>query len=200
MDIDMAFRIMFTAKATKIFFAAFAFLRLCSGQVFAANLSVFVPGSSFAVDNVRLATASMTSPSVLYLLVAQKEGLNKLAAAGDYVSHYVSSGIFSAQDKLKQSPDKIARFMTGALKGYVFFTARREAPINYMIQFLKSKDRDAVSAIYDVSVKVMTCDGMAEEKILEAVVDEAQREAGVKKNFGWRSFSTSTFCGRRESN
>jgi hypothetical protein len=58
----------------------------------------------------------------------------------------------------------------------------REASINYVMQFLKSKDRDAVSAIYDASVKVMTRNGMAEEKVLEAVIDEAQRAAGIKKD------------------
>jgi len=124
---------------------------------------------------------------------AQKEGFNKLAAAGDYVSNYFSGGIVAAQDKLKQSPDKIARFMTGALKGYLFFTGRREASINYMMQFLKSKDRDAVSAIYDASVKVMTRDGMAEEKVLEAVIDEAQRAAGVKKEIHSTDFFDFSF-------
>ena len=58
----------------------------------------------------------------------------------------------------------------------------REASINYMMQFLKSKDRDAMSAIYDASVKVMTRNGMAEEKVLEAVIDEAQCAAGIKKD------------------
>ncbi|MSP38968.1 MAG: hypothetical protein EXR70_10805 [Deltaproteobacteria bacterium] len=71
--------------------------------------------------------------------------------------------------------------MTAAFKGYLFFTSRREASINYMMQFLKSKDRDAISAIYDASVKVMTRDGTVEEKVLQAVVEDAQRSAGAKK-------------------
>ena len=50
-----------------------------------------------------------------------------------------------------------------------------------MKEFLKSKERDALSAIYDASVKAMTRDAMAEEKILEAVIDEAQRSAGIQK-------------------
>jgi len=67
--IDMALKIIFTTKVTKsmkVIFLSFAF--------FAANLFVFAPGLSLAVDNIRVATPSMTSPSVLYLLVAQKEG------------------------------------------------------------------------------------------------------------------------------
>jgi NitT/TauT family transport system substrate-binding protein len=112
---------------------------------------------------------------------AQKEGFNKLAAAGDYVSAYLSGGIVTSAERIKQAPDKIARFMTAALKGYLFFTRRREASINYTMQFLKTKDREAVSAIYDANVKVMTRDGMVEEKVLQAVIDDAQRAAGIKK-------------------
>ena len=112
---------------------------------------------------------------------AQKEGFSKLAAAGDYVTEYMSGGIVTSVDRIKQAPDKIARFMTAALKGYFFFTTRREPTINYMMQFLKTKDREAVSAIYDASVKVMTREGLVDEKVLQAVVDDAQRAAGVKK-------------------
>jgi ABC-type nitrate/sulfonate/bicarbonate transport system substrate-binding protein len=112
---------------------------------------------------------------------AQKEGYTKLAAAGDYVSEYISGGIVTSAERIKQAPDRIARFMTAALKGYWFFTTRREASINYMMQFLKTKDRESVSAIYDASVKVMTRDGIVEDKVLQAVVDDAQRAAGVKK-------------------
>lgn len=35
--------------------------------------------------------------------------------------------------------------------------------------------------LYDASVKVMTRDGVVEEKVLQAVIDDAQRTAGVKK-------------------
>ena len=65
-DENLAFTIMNTMTARKVFFTSFAF--------FAANLLVFVPSSIHALDNVRVATPSLTSPSVLYLLVAQKEG------------------------------------------------------------------------------------------------------------------------------
>ena len=58
-------------KTTKIFFSCFTLL--------AVNLFVFLfnPAATHALDNVRVASASMTSPSVIYLLVAQKEGYFK---------------------------------------------------------------------------------------------------------------------------
>ena len=68
----MRSKITFTTKDTKItkvFFVYFAF--------FAANLFLFLIPAAHALDNVRVATASLTSPSILYLLVAQKEGYFK---------------------------------------------------------------------------------------------------------------------------
>ncbi len=68
----MGFRIIWITKdmkISKVFFAAFAF--------FAAKCFCLLPGSAHALDNLRVATASLTSPSILYLLVAQKEGYFK---------------------------------------------------------------------------------------------------------------------------
>jgi ABC-type nitrate/sulfonate/bicarbonate transport system substrate-binding protein len=65
----MEFRIMFITKVMKISKGFFAF--------FAATLFCLLPGSAYALDNLRVASASLTSPSVLYLLVAQKEGFFK---------------------------------------------------------------------------------------------------------------------------
>ncbi len=83
--------------------------------------------------------------------------------------------------------------MTAALKGYLFFTTRREPSINYMMQFLKSKDRDAVTAIYDASVKVVTREGTAEDKVLQAVIDDARRAANLKREFRTEDFFDFSF-------
>ncbi|MGH7886581.1 MAG: ABC transporter substrate-binding protein, partial [Candidatus Binatia bacterium] len=124
---------------------------------------------------------------------AQKDGFTKLAASGDYINQYMSGGIVVSQEKIKQVPEVIARFMTAALKGYLFFTTRREASINYMMQFLKSKAREAISAIYEASVKVMTRDGVVEEKVLQAVIDDAQRAAGIRKEIRTADFFDFSF-------
>ena len=41
-----------------------------------------------------------------------------------------------------------------------------------MLECLDLKNPDAISAIYDASVKVMTRDGTVEEKVLQAVIEE----------------------------
>jgi len=112
---------------------------------------------------------------------AHREGFNKLAAAGDYVNAYLNGAVVTSAERVKQAPDRVSRFMLGAVKGYQFFVTRRESAISYMLEFLKSKDREAVSAIYDASVKVMSRDGMMEDQALQAVIEDAQRSIGVKK-------------------
>ena len=113
---------------------------------------------------------------------ARKEGFQVLAAAGDYVTNYFNSAVVAPQETIRQSPEKIRRFMTAALKGYLFFLNRRDGSIQRMMDILKAKDRDAVAAIYDANVKVVSRDGSADEKVLEAVIEDAKRSTGVKKD------------------
>jgi ABC-type nitrate/sulfonate/bicarbonate transport system substrate-binding protein len=114
---------------------------------------------------------------------AQKEGFTRLASAGEYVHRYLNGGVVVAHESIKKSPEKIARFITASVKGYVFFTTQREASINYMMELLKAKDRDAVGAIYDASVKTMSRDGTAEEGVLEGLIEDVKKSTGVKREF-----------------
>jgi NitT/TauT family transport system substrate-binding protein len=129
----------------------------------------------------RAIQATLLDPANSYR--AQKEGFNKLASAAEYITQYLSGGICAPQENLRQAPERVARFMIASLKGYLFFTTRREASINYMMEFLKSKDRDTVAAIYDSSVRVVSRDGTAEEKVLEGIIEDIKRSTGVKKEF-----------------
>jgi hypothetical protein len=61
------------------------------------------------------------------------------------------------------------------------------------VVILKSKDRDAISAIYDASVKVMTRDGTVEDKVLQTVVEDVQRAANPKKEFRSADFFDFSF-------
>jgi hypothetical protein len=47
-----------------------------------------------------------------------------------------------------------------------------------MMGFLKTKDRDAVASIDDSSVKAVSRDGSAEEKVLEGVVEDVKKSTG----------------------
>jgi len=135
--------------------------------------------------------ATLLDPANSYR--AKKAGFNVLASAGDYVANYLNSGIVAPQEMIRQSPDKFRRFMTASLKGYLVFLNRRDASIHHMIEILKAKDREAVAAIYDANVKVISRDGTADEKVLEAVIEDAKRSTGVKKDFRVADFFDFTF-------
>ncbi|MBI4526753.1 MAG: ABC transporter substrate-binding protein [Deltaproteobacteria bacterium] len=125
--------------------------------------------------------ATLLDPANSYRAI--KEGFVKLASASDYVTYYLGGAIGTSQDQIKQAPEKIGKFVEASLKGYYFYTTRREPSINYMMQFLRTRDRDAATAIYDANLRVMSLDGMPDEKILHSLIEEAKKIAGVKKEF-----------------
>src|SRR5262250_2191210 len=85
-------------------------------------------------------------------LKAQKEGFTKLAMAGDY-ANLIEGGLATSNDRIKQSPEKMFRFIRAALKGLNFFVVKREQSIKYMAEALRMNDRELINAIYDVQAK-----------------------------------------------
>lgn len=135
-------------------------------------------------DNIRVARASLTRPSILYLQVAQKAGDSKNEGLNVEVGN-IRGGLAA----------KIA-----AAGEIAFVTTRREPSIADMMQLLKTKDREAVSVLSAASVKRMTQEGIIEKRVQQAVIDDAQRSAGIKEEmFAALSFSTSVFSPRRGS-
>ena len=56
-------------------------------------------------------------------LRAQKDGFTKLANASDY-ANLVEGGLATSVDKIQQGPEKIFRFVRGALKGLSYFVSQ----------------------------------------------------------------------------
>lgn len=59
-------------------------------------------------------------------LRAQKEGFSKLTAAGEYVT-FIQGGLAATDERIKQNPAKIAKFIRAALKGLAFLWNKRDA-------------------------------------------------------------------------
>ena len=104
-------------------------------------------------------------------LRAQKDGFVKLTSAGEYVNT-IQGGLATSEEKIKQQPAKIARFMRAGMKGLAFFLAKRDAAIKYSMDILKLKDRDMASAIYDEEARLTVRDGTSEAKVLQPMIDE----------------------------
>jgi len=105
---------------------------------------------------------------------AQKDGFTKLASAGEYVSA-IQGGIAATEERIKQQPAKIARFMRASLKGLTFFLNKRDASIKHMIEILKIKDREMVASIYDEEAKITVRTAISDDKTLQPLIDDMKR-------------------------
>ena len=85
---------------------------------------------------------------------AQKEGFIKLGTASEY-ANLIEGGLSTSQDKIKQNPEKIFRFVRGALKGLNYYVSKRESAIKYMMDGLRMRDRELVSSIYDIQSRLV---------------------------------------------
>ena len=112
---------------------------------------------------------------------AQREGFSKLGNASEY-ANLIEGGLATSQDKIKQNPDKIQRFVRGALKGLNYYVSRREPAIKYMIDTLRIKDRELVGSIYDVLMPLALSKGFTDDKMLQSMIDDMKRTTKVQRD------------------
>jgi ABC-type nitrate/sulfonate/bicarbonate transport system substrate-binding protein len=114
-------------------------------------------------------------------LKAQKEGFTKLAVASDY-ANLIEGGLATSNDRIKQSPEKMFRFIRAALKGLNFFVVKREQSIKYMTDALRINDRELVHAIYDIQSKLVLREGFTDDKVLQSMIDEMKKTTKVQRD------------------
>ena len=112
---------------------------------------------------------------------AQKEGFSKLGNASEY-ANLIEGGLATTHDKIKQSPEKIFRFVRGALKGLNYYVTKREPAIKFMMDGLRMKDRDLVSLIYDLQIPLVLRDGFSDDKLLQSMIDDMKKTTKVQRD------------------
>lgn len=112
---------------------------------------------------------------------AQKEGFSKLGNASEY-ANLIEGGLATTHDKIKQSPEKILRFVRAALKGLNYYVTKREPAIKYMMDGLRMKDRELVSLIYDLQIPLVLRDGFSDDKLLQPMIDDMKKTTKVQRD------------------
>jgi ABC-type nitrate/sulfonate/bicarbonate transport system substrate-binding protein len=112
---------------------------------------------------------------------AQKEGFIKLGTASEY-ANLIEGGLSTSQDKIKQNPEKIFRFVRGALKGLNYYVSKRESAIKYMMDGLRMRDRELVSSIYDIQSRLVLKEGFSDDKVLQTMIDDMKRTTKVQRD------------------
>lgn len=122
------------------------------------------------------ATLFNTSTSIR----AQKDGFTKLATASDY-ANLIEGGLATTADRIKQSPEKIFRFVRAALKGLNYFVSKREPAIKYMMDALRLKDHEMAKTIYDIQARLLLREGWSDEKLLQEMIDSMKKATKVQR-------------------
>lgn len=122
--------------------------------------------------------ATLMNPGTSF--VAQKEGFVKLAASGDYVN-FVSGGLAATDERIRQSPAKIQRFVRASLKGVSYYARQRDATIRFMMEALKLPDRELAAAVYDAELRILVPGGTIDDKTAQALVDGMRRTTKVQR-------------------
>jgi len=112
---------------------------------------------------------------------AQKEGFSKLGNASEY-ANLIEGGLATSHDKIKQGPDKIFRFVRGAIKGMSYFVGKRESALNYMMDALRLKDRELATSIYDIQTKLVLREGFSDDKALQGIIEDMKRTTKVQRD------------------
>jgi ABC-type nitrate/sulfonate/bicarbonate transport system substrate-binding protein len=112
---------------------------------------------------------------------AQKDGFIKLASASEYATT-LQGGLATTEEKIRQHPSRIAKFLRGSLKGLQFYINKRDASVKHMMEFLKMNDHEMAAAIYDLEAKLIVRDGASEEKVLQPMIDEIKRATKTQRD------------------
>ena len=114
-------------------------------------------------------------------LKAQKEGYTKLATASEY-ANLVEGGLATSENNIRQNPEKILRFVRGALKGLNYFLVKRDAAIKTMMDSLRMKDRELVSEVYDIQSKMALKNGYSDDRVLQSIIDDMKKITKVQRD------------------
>jgi ABC-type nitrate/sulfonate/bicarbonate transport system substrate-binding protein len=142
---------------------------------------VVMGGDEVRFPALQTKSISATLFNTAMSLRAQKEGFSKLANASEY-ANLVEGGLATSQDKIKQGPEKILRFVRASLKGLNYYVTKRESAIKYMMDNLRMKDRELASSIYDIQTRLILREGFSDDQVLQSMIDDMKRTTKVQRD------------------
>ncbi|MBI4526520.1 MAG: ABC transporter substrate-binding protein [Deltaproteobacteria bacterium] len=118
--------------------------------------------------------------TVPYNFLAQKEGFRRLAYAGDY-EETIIGGVVTTGKLLKEEPGKALRFLRATLKGLRFYRGQKAPSVRHMGEFLKIKDSEFLSKIYDYHRPTLTEAGAISAALMAQLIEDARRFAKTER-------------------
>jgi NitT/TauT family transport system substrate-binding protein len=131
--------------------------------------------SALALRTGRIAAALLTPPRPFML---QREGFNRIAYSGDYMSTYPNGGIGVTDEKIKTNPSEVLAFVKGSLRALQFSRQNRAEMVKIMPAYLGIKDPALIEQLYDLYLSRLSADGSADEAWMRGAIDFTQKSLG----------------------
>jgi NitT/TauT family transport system substrate-binding protein len=134
--------------------------------------------SAIALRTGRIAAALLTPPRNFML---QRDGFNRLAYSGDYMSTYPNGGIGVTDEKIKTNSSEVLAFVNGSLKALQFSRQNRAEMLKIMPGYLGIKDPALIEQLYDLYLSRLSADGSADEPWMKGAIEFTQKSLGGGK-------------------
>ncbi len=131
--------------------------------------------TALALRAGRIAAALLTPPRPLLL---QREGFNRIAYSGDYMSTYPTGGIGVTDEKIKTNPSELLAFVRGSLRGLQFARQNRSESIKIIGEYLAVKDSALNEQIFELYLNRLSANGSADEAWMKGAIEFTQKSLG----------------------
>lgn len=128
-----------------------------------------------ALRTGRIAGALITPPRNFIL---QRDGFNRIAYSGDYMSTYANGGIGVSDEKIKTNPAEVLAFVRGTIKGLQFSMKNRAEMVKIMPGYLGIKDPALIDQLYDLYLMRQSVDGSVDEAWMKGAIEFTQKTLG----------------------
>jgi ABC-type nitrate/sulfonate/bicarbonate transport system substrate-binding protein len=129
-----------------------------------------------ALRTGRIAAALITPPRNFIL---QRDGFNRIAYSGDYMTTYANGGIGVTDEKIKTNPAEVLAFVRGTIKGLQFSMKNRAEMVKIMPGYLGIKDPALIDQLYDLYLTRQSIDGSVDENWMKGAIEFTQKTLGA---------------------
>jgi NitT/TauT family transport system substrate-binding protein len=131
--------------------------------------------SVIALRTGRIAAALITPPRNFML---QRDGFNRIAYSGDYMSTYANGGIGITDEKIKTNPAEVLAFVRGTIKALQYSMKNRAEIVKIMPSYLGIKDPALIDQHYDLYLNRQSVDGSVDENWMKGAIEFTQKTLG----------------------
>jgi NitT/TauT family transport system substrate-binding protein len=125
----------------------------------------------------KLIAAALLTPPRPFML--QREGYNRLAYSGDYLSTYANGGVGVTDEKIKTNSAEVAAFVRAVVKALQFSRQNRAEMIKMMPGYLGIKDAVMIEQLYDLYLTRQSVDGSVDENWMIGAIEFTQKTLGA---------------------